>query len=402
MFCMQFEPLRRKIFSMAFVFLNLNHKPKIYPKESEVIRLQDEDFMRTALQMARNAEGRTSPNPLVGAVIVRDGRIVAAGWHRKAGTPHAEVHALNMAGDLAKGATLYVTLEPCAHYGRTGPCAKAVAEAGIARVVIAMKDPNPLVAGKGIKILEDAGVDVTCGVLEAEAASLNEVFLKWIAHKMPFVVLKTAMTLDGKIATVTGESQWITNEASRRRVHEWRDRYDGILVGIGTVLKDNPSLTARLPEGVGKNPVRIIADSLARTPLNAKIVTDGQARTIVVVTEHAPAERIAALKNAGVEILTAGSGEQVDLYAMMRQLGRQEICSVFAEGGGCMNYSLLKAGLVDKVHAFIAPKLVGGKDALTPVEGKGFAHLSEAVELERLTAEPMAGDILLTGYVARR
>lgn len=387
---------------MAFVFLNLNHKPKIYPKESEVIRLQDEDFMRTALQMARNAEGRTSPNPLVGAVIVRDGRIVAAGWHRKAGTPHAEVHALNMAGDLAKGATLYVTLEPCAHYGRTGPCAKAVAEAGIARVVIAMKDPNPLVAGKGIKILEDAGVDVTCGVLEAEAVSLNEVFLKWIAHKMPFVVLKTAMTLDGKIATATGESQWITNEASRRRVHEWRDRYDGILVGIGTVLKDDPSLTARLSGRMGRNPVRIIADSRARTPLHAKAVTDGQARTIVVVTEHAPAERIAALKNAGVEILTAGSGEQVDLRAMMRQLGRQEICSIFAEGGGRLNYSLLKAGLVDKVHAFIAPKLVGGKDALTPVEGEGFAHLSEAVELERLTAEPMAGDILLTGYVARR
>lgn len=387
---------------MAFCFLNLNHKPKIYQEESEVIRLQDEDFMRVALQMARNAEGRTSPNPLVGAVIVRDGRIVAMGWHRKAGTPHAEIHALRMAGELAKGATLYVTLEPCAHYGRTGPCAKALVEAGIARAVIAMKDPNPLVAGRGIRILKDAGIAVTCGVLEAEAVALNEVFLKWIAHKLPFVILKTAMTLDGKIATAAGESQWITNESSRRRVHEWRDNYDGILVGIGTVLKDNPSLTTRIPGRTGKNPVRIIVDSKARTPLDAKVVTDGQARTILAVTAHAPAERIAALQNAGAEILVSGSGEKVDLHEMMRQLGQQEICSILVEGGGRLNYSLLEEGLVDKVHAFVAPKLIGGQDALTPVEGDGFAHLSDAVELKHLTAEPMAGDILLTGYVARR
>ncbi|WP_432647326.1 bifunctional diaminohydroxyphosphoribosylaminopyrimidine deaminase/5-amino-6-(5-phosphoribosylamino)uracil reductase RibD, partial [Mitsuokella sp.] len=216
--------------------------------------------MREALELARNAEGRTSPNPMVGAVIVREGRIIAAGWHRKAGTPHAEVHALRMAGELAKGATLYVTLEPCSHYGRTGPCAKAVAEAGIKRVVIAMKDPNPLVSGRGIAILEDAGVEVKCGVLEEEAKKLNEVFFKWVPKKMPFVVLKTAMTLDGKIATYTGESQWITSEASRLRVHEYRDIYDSILVGIGTVLRDDPSLTTRLPDRTGKNPVRAIVD----------------------------------------------------------------------------------------------------------------------------------------------
>nr|WP_255448845.1 bifunctional diaminohydroxyphosphoribosylaminopyrimidine deaminase/5-amino-6-(5-phosphoribosylamino)uracil reductase RibD [Selenomonas sp. mPRGC5] len=366
------------------------------------MRLQDEDFMRVALQMARNAEGRTSPNPLVGAVIVRDGRIVAAGWHRKAGTPHAEVHALNMAGDLARGATLYVTLEPCAHYGRTGPCAKAVAEAGIARVVIAMRDPNPLVAGKGIKILEDAGVQVTCGVLEEEAIALNEVFLKWITTKMPFVVLKTAMTLDGKIATATGESQWITNETSRRRVHELRDIYDGILAGIGTVLKDDPSLTTRIPGRKGKNAIRIIVDSQARTPLTAKVVTDGAAPTIVAVTEQAPKERVQALKEAGVEIITAGSGEHVDLKALMAKLGEREICSVFVEGGGRVNFSLLAAGLVDKVQAFIAPKLIGGREALTPVEGEGFVSLADAVELARVTTEPMDGDILLTGYVARR
>nr|WP_304150655.1 bifunctional diaminohydroxyphosphoribosylaminopyrimidine deaminase/5-amino-6-(5-phosphoribosylamino)uracil reductase RibD [Mitsuokella multacida] len=360
--------------------------------------MQDEEFMREALELARNAEGRTSPNPMVGAVIVQGGRIVAAGWHRKAGTPHAEIHALRMAGELAKGATLYVTLEPCSHYGRTGPCAKAVVEAGIKRCVIAMKDPNPLVAGRGIKILEDAGVETVCGVLEEEARRLNEVFLKWVPEKMPFVALKTAMTLDGKIATRTGESQWITNEASRRRVHEYRDRYDSILVGIGTVLHDDPSLTTRLPDGTGKNPVRIIVDSQARTPLTAKVVCDGQAKTIVAVTEQAPAERCEALEAVGAEVVRAGKGAHVDLRALMQMLGQREICSVFVEGGGSVNFSLLQAGLVDKVYAFIAPKIIGGCTALTPVEGAGFAALKDCVELSGIQVEEMAGDILLTAY----
>lgn len=363
--------------------------------------MQDEDFMREALELARNAEGRTSPNPMVGAVIVRGGRIVAAGWHRKAGTPHAEVHALRMAGELAKGATLYVTLEPCSHYGRTGPCAKAVAEAGVKRCVIAMKDPNPLVSGRGIKILEDAGVEVVCGVLEDEARRLNEAFLKWVPEKMPFVALKTAMTLDGKIATRTGASQWITNEASRRRVHEYRDIYDSILVGIGTVLHDDPSLTTRLPDGTGKNPVRIIVDSQARTPLSAKVVCDGQAKTIVTVTQQAPEARCKALEKAGVEVIRAGSGAHVDLRLLLQMLGEREICSVFVEGGGSVNFSLLEAGLVDKVYAFIAPKFIGGREALTPVEGEGFASLGECVALTDVHVEELAGDILLTAYTKR-
>ncbi|MDY6267614.1 MAG: bifunctional diaminohydroxyphosphoribosylaminopyrimidine deaminase/5-amino-6-(5-phosphoribosylamino)uracil reductase RibD [Selenomonadaceae bacterium] len=357
--------------------------------------------MREALRIARNAEGRTSPNPLVGAVIVKDGRIVAEGWHRKAGTPHAEVHALRMAGDLAKGATLYVTLEPCAHYGRTGPCAKAVAEAGIARVVIAMQDPNPKVAGKGIAILREAGIDVTCGVLEDEARRLNEVFLHWITTGLPFVVLKTAMTLDGKIATATGDSQWISNETSRLRVHEMRDRYDAILVGIGTELHDDPSLTTRLPDRAGKNPVRIIVDSQARTPLDAHVVTDGRAKTIIATTEAAPNERVEALQAAGVTVLACGSGPEVDLRLLMQQLGQKEIASVFVEGGGQVAFSLLQNGLVDKVHAFVAPKIVGGAAARTPVEGEGFQHLADAVELIGLTAEPVAGDLLLTAYVKK-
>lgn len=369
--------------------------------------MQDEDFMRVALNLARNAQGRTSPNPLVGAVIVREGRIVGAGWHRKAGTPHAEIHALNMAGDLAQGATLYVTLEPCSHHGRTGPCAEAVVKAGIKRCVIAMGDPNPKVAGKGIAILEQAGIEVRCGVLEEEARELNEVFLKWITTKRPFVVLKTAMSLDGKIATATGKSQWITGEAARRRGHEFRDIYDSILVGIGTVLADDPSLTTRLPGQTGKNPVRIIVDSQGRTPLTAKVLTDGQARTIIAVAGQAPAERIAALREAGAEVITAfdqsnADRSKVDLSILLDKLGAMEISSVYVEGGGTVNFSLLQAGLVDKVHAFIAPKLIGGKSALTPVEGEGFAELSEAVELERMTTEMVGEDILLTGYVKRR
>ena len=362
--------------------------------------LTDEEYMREALRAAENARGRTSPNPMVGAVIVRGGRIVATGWHREAGTPHAEVHALRMAGELAKGATLYVTLEPCAHYGRTGPCAKAVVEAGIARVVIALKDPNPLVAGKGIAILEEAGIEVRCGVLAREAARLNEAFLKWIETGLPLVAMKTAMSLDGKIATYTGASQWITGPEARQRVHEYRDVYDGILAGIGTVLADNPSLTARLPEG-GKNPVRIIADSMARMPLEAKILTDGAARTIIAVTEETPAHRVEALKAAGAEIIVAGPGPQVDMALLMKKLGEQEITSVFVEGGGTVNFSMLKAGLVDKVYAFVAPKIIGGREAKTPVEGDGFATLEEAVELTALEAQTIVRDVLLTGYVQK-
>lgn len=370
-------------------------------KRCEVMRVTDEDYMREALRIARYAEGRTSPNPLVGAVIVRDGRIIAEGWHRKAGTPHAEIHALRMAGDLARGATLYVTLEPCSHYGRTGPCAKAVAEAGIARVVVAMQDPNPKVAGRGMEMLRAAGVEVRCGVLAAEAARLNEVFLHWITTGLPFVALKTAMTLDGKIATHTGDSQWITGEASRLRVHELRDRYDAILVGIGTVLHDDPSLTTRLPDRQGKHPLRIVLDSMARTPRAAKLLTDGAAPTLIAVTARAPQERVAALRQAGAEVLVCGEGPRVDAQALLKALGEREISSVFVEGGGRVNASLLAAGLVDKVYAFVAPKLVGGRDALTPVEGTGAERLSDAVTLTGLAAETVGEDVLLTGYVRK-
>lgn len=359
---------------------------------------EDELYMAEALKLAGNAKGRTSPNPLVGAVVVREGRIVGQGWHRKAGTPHAEVHALNMAGELARGATVYVTLEPCSHYGRTGPCAKALVGAGVKRVVVAMIDPNPKVAGKGVKILEEAGIEVEVGVREAEARQLNKVFLKWITTGKPYVIMKTAMSLDGKIATHTGQSQWISNEKSRQRVHELRDVCDGILVGINTVLRDNPSLTTRLPAGNGKNPIRVVLDSKARIPLDCKLVTDGEAPLIVVVSETAPQERIEALEASGVEIITAGK-EQINIDKLLIELGKRQMTSLFVEGGGRVNFSFLQAGAVDEVYAFVAPMLIGGKDALTPVEGKGFAELSSAVRLHDVSVENIDGDILINGYV---
>lgn len=361
--------------------------------------LMDEDYMREALRLARHAEGRTSPNPMVGAVVVKNGRIVGEGWHRKAGTEHAEVHALNMAGDLAKGATVYVSLEPCAHYGRTGPCAEALVKAGVSRVVIGMEDPNPKVLGKGIKILRDAGIEVSSGVLKDEAEKLNEVFLKWIQTGMPYVALKTAMTLDGKITTSIGESKWISNEASRQKTHELRDIYDGIVVGIGTVLADNPSLTTRLPDVHGKNPVRIVLDSSCRIPLDSKLLHDGEAPVIVAVTEKADDSKVKAVEATGAKVIYAGPGPQVDLKILMKKLGEMEICSLFVEGGATVNFSFLEHGLVDRAYAFIAPMLVGGETAKTPVGGKGFAHLKDAVRLIDTEISNMDGDFFITGRV---
>lgn len=358
--------------------------------------MSDEIFMREALRIAKNAEGRTSPNPLVGAVIVKDGKIVAEGWHRKSGTPHAEVHALNMAGELAKNSTMYVTLEPCSHFGRTPPCANKIVESGVKKVFVAMKDPNPKVAGRGIEILKSAGIEVEVGILEDEARKLNEVFLKYITKKIPFVTAKFACSLDGKISTVGGESQWISCEESRKFSHHLRDINDAIMVGVGTVLADNPSLTTRLDGG--KNPVRIVVDSLARTPIDSKIVRDGQAKTVLAVTKNAPREKISELKNFGVEIIET-DGERVDLNFLMSELAEREITSVLVEGGGTLHFSMLKENLVDKIFAFIAPKILGGKDALTAVEGAGFEKLSDAVKLKNFSAEKIGEDFLICGYV---
>ena len=361
----------------------------------------DEIYMRRALEIARYAKGRTSPNPLVGALVVRGGRIVGEGWHRKAGTPHAEVHALRQAGEDAAGATVYVTLEPCAHYGRTPPCAEALIEARVSRVVVAARDPNPLVAGKGIAMLRAAGIEVAEGVLAKEAQALNEAFFKWMQTKLPFVALKTAMTLDGKTATAAGESKWITNEASRRFVHALRDAHDAVLTGIGTVLADDPALTARLPEG-GRNPLRVIADSRARTPLTAQVVTDGCAPTLIAVSPGAPAARVAALREAGAEVITCGAGECVDLAALLAALGARGVTSLLAECGAVLNGALLAARCIDRVYAFFAPKLVGGAAAPTSFGGAGFARLADAVRLTEIETRLFDGDVLVSGRVEKQ
>lgn len=359
--------------------------------------------MQLALGLAEKARGRTSPNPMVGAVLVKDGEVVGQGFHAKAGSAHAEVVALADAGEKARGATAYVTLEPCCHYGRTGPCTEALIKAGVVRVVAAMTDPNPLVAGKGLAILKKAGLEVKCGVLEEEAKRLNEVFIKYITTKRPFVVLKAATSLDGKIATATGESKWITGEAARAYGHRLRDSYDAIMVGVNTILTDDPSLTARLPEGRGKDPIRIILDSYARTPTGAKILLqESAAHTIVATTEAAPVERRASLMAAGAEVLIVpGTGPGVDLNKLMEMLGEKQITSILIEGGGKVNGSALAAGIVDKVAWFIAPKIIGGDAAPGPVRGEGVATLRDATQLYDVEVQRLGEDILLTGYTSK-
>ena len=359
----------------------------------------DEKYMRLAMQLAGNAIGRTSPNPLVGAVIVKDNRVVGCGWHRKAGTPHAEVHALNQAGELAQGADVYVTLEPCAHYGKTPPCSKALVEAKGKNVYGGLLDVNPKVAGKGFKILEDAGIHVEYGFLQDELRKQNEVFFKWIEHKKPFIVLKAAMTLDGKIATATGQSKWITNETSRAYGYKLRDIYDGIMVGINTVIEDNPMLTARVDGG--KNPIRIVVDSSLKIDINANVVQDKSAKTIVATTDKADKDKILKLQAQDVDVIVVDKDEndKVDIEKLLDILGQQNICSILVEGGATLSGSFVAKKLVDKVYFFIAPKIVGGKEAKTPVAGTGILNLQEALALKDIQIEKLEEDILIIGRV---
>lgn len=359
----------------------------------------DEKYMRLAMQLAGNAIGRTSPNPLVGAVIVKDNRVVGCGWHRKAGTPHAEVHALNQAGELAQGADVYVTLEPCAHYGKTPPCAKALVEAKVKNVYGGLLDVNPKVAGKGFKILEDAGIHVEYGFLQDELRKQNEVFFKWIEHKKPFVVLKAAMTLDGKIATAIGQSKWITNETSRAYGYKLRDIYDGIMVGINTVIEDNPMLTARVDGG--KNPIRIVVDSSLRIDINANVVQDKSAKTIVATTDKADKDKILKLQAQDVDVIVVDKdkNDKVDIEKLLDILGQQNICSILVEGGATLSGSFVAKKLVDKVYFFIAPKIIGGKEAKTPVAGTGILNLQEALALKDIQIEKLEEDILIIGRV---
>lgn len=361
--------------------------------------MTDSDYMALALELAKKGEGWTAPNPMVGAVLVKEGAIIGQGWHERCGQPHAERNALTSCRSSPQGATLYVTLEPCCHHGRQPPCTDAILAAGIRRVVVGSGDPNPLVAGKGIQILREHGVEVTEHVLQEACDRLNEVFFHYIQTGTPFVVMKYAMTLDGKIAAWTGRSQWITGEAARDHVQRQRHRYTGIMVGVGTVLADDPMLTCRLPGG--KDPVRIVCDSALRTPLTAKIVsTARQTPTLFAAGRDDPDKR-RALEAAGCRVLILGDRTgRVDLPRLMKELGRLEIDSILLEGGGTLNWSALHSGIVQKVQAYIAPKLLGGRDAKTPVEGRGFPDPADAVVLKNSAALHLGEDILIESEVA--
>lgn len=359
----------------------------------------DEQYMQLAIDLAASAKGNTNPNPLVGAVIVKDGVIVGTGLHRKAGEPHAEVHAFRMAGEHAKGATLYVTLEPCSHYGKTPPCANLVKESEVSRVVVAMQDPNPDVAGRGIQLLRDAGIEVEVGVLEAQARRLNERFIHNMLTSRPFIISKYAMTLDGKIATHTGHSKWVTGEAAREDVHRIRHEVDGILVGVGTVIADNPSLTTRLAEGEGKNPVRIIMDSSLRTRENANVLNVEEAKTILVCSEDADQEKIAAFENKGVHVLPVRSENKgLDIDEMLEKLYQLGITDILVEGGSTVNASFLQSGAINKYIIYVAPKVLGGRLSLTPIGGHSAVLMDEAFDVEFDSFEKVGQDLRIIAY----
>lgn len=370
-----------------------------------------EEYMRRALELARRGEGHVSPNPMVGCVIVKDGRIISEGYHEKVGEYHAERNALLRCEEDPAGADLYVTLEPCCHYGRTPPCTEIIIEKGIRRVFVAALDVNPLVAGKGVETLRDAGIEVVTGILAQEAMDLNEVFYHFFETHRPFVAMKYAMTLDGKIACHTGDSQWITGPQSRAYVHGLRKKYSSILVGIGTALADDPMLNCRTEEGV--DPVRLVADSQLRLPPDSQLAqTAKEIPTWVFTAEETlqsakGRERAEALNRLGVDVIPCGSADRadhrgkIDVARVLALLAERDIDSVLVEGGGTVNASFLEAGLVDRVYAFLGPKLVGGADSRSPVEGTGVTRMEDAAELKNVEVERFEDDILITGRVKK-
>lgn len=387
---------------------------KQQPAEQQSI---DESFMRRALDLARNGYGWTNPNPMVGAVIVKDGRIIGEGWHTKCGNLHAEREAFAHCVEDPQGATLYVTLEPCCHWGKTPPCTEAIIENNIARVVVGAPDPNPLVAGEGIAQLREAGIEVAEKVLLQECLEINKVFFHYIQTKLPYVVVKYAMTLDGKIATKTGASQWITGESARAHVHTQRHRFSAIMVGIGTVLSDDPMLTARLGESkdliaswkteselmedpfsndeLSNNPVRIVLDSSLQIPLHAKLVTTAKETPTIIATLSTDGKQIAQLQAYGCDVVvTRSCNGKVDLQDLMEKLGQRGIDSVYVEGGATVHAALIESGLVDEVHAYVAPKIFGGRKAPGPVAGEGVEIPAEALQFSKVATKQLGQDVL--------
>lgn len=358
--------------------------------------IDDEYYMALALDMAERALGQTGTNPVVGAVVVKDGALVGLGTHLQRGTPHAEVHALNMAGSQAEGSTVYVTLEPCSHHGFTPPCAERLIHEKVQRVVVACEDPNPLVAGRGIEMLRAAGVEVKVGVLRERALKVNRRFIKFITTGMPYVTIKSASTLDGKLASRTGDSKWISNEKAREIVHTMRHRHQAIMVGVSTIVADDPQLSTRMIVP-GLSPVRVVADSTLRIPETAQILRDGTAPTWIVTTEQADPEKAKRLMGLGAEVLRCGSGPQVDLREALVQLGQRGISSVLVEGGGRLNGSLLERQLVDEIVLFFAPKLVGGKESPENFRFTGYDRMQDAVTLRDMEVEQIGDNVCIRG-----
>lgn len=355
------------------------------------------EYMQLAIELAKKGMGYTSPNPMVGCVVVKQDKIVTQGYHERYGEYHAERNALTRyPGDLT-GAEMYVTLEPCCHHGNTPPCTDIIIEKDIRKVYVGSMDPNPKVAGKGIQILRDHGIEIETGILEKECLALNEVFFHFITTKRPYVVMKYAMTLDGKIAASTGDSKWVTGEEARRHAHFLRKKYRAIMVGIGTVLADDPLLNCRIEDGV--DPIRVVCDSHLRIPADSQIVKTAQNIPTIVCFAKGDDGKIKQLQEAGVEVLQCERQGRVDLDTLMKVLGQRNIDSVLIEGGGTLHGTVLKAGLVNEIYGYIAPKLIGGEEAKSPVEGKGFPRMQEAKKVWEIEIIPLGDDICIHGYV---
>ncbi len=350
--------------------------------------------MELALKLAEKGKGNVSPNPLVGALIVKRGRIIGRGWHRKCGEAHAEICALKEAGKKAKDGIMYVTLEPCSHWGRTPPCTEQIVEAGVKEVVIGIEDPNPLI--NGYQELKFRGIKTRIGILEEEAKKLNEPYIKWMKTKRPFVVVKAAMSLDGQIATRTGDSKYITGRDARKFVHELRAEYDAVMIGINTVVKDNPQLTVRLVKG--RNPIKIVVDSNLKISINAKIVKNEPTKLILATSSKAPKSKIKQLKQKGVHVLVINARKRkIDLRELVRELGKRDVCSILIEGGAELNAEAIKSGIVDKVLFFISPRFIG--KGLAALGDLGITKVDKSIKIKRLDYKKIGKDILIEGYL---
>lgn len=360
--------------------------------------MNEQKLMQLALSLAKKGSNRTFPNPNVGAIIFKNGKIIGQGYHKFFGDKHAEINAINEAGVEAKDSTLIVTLEPCSHFGKTPPCVDAIIKAGIKEVIVGIKDPNPLVNGKGIKILKDAGIEVKSGILKDKLKNFYKDYSKRFSVKSSFVVLKYAMTLDGKIATVTGDSKWISSEKSREWVHKFRTRFDGILVGVNTIIKDNPQLTSH---GKGKNPVRIIIDPELRIPLNSNVLND-EYPTVIIYSKNLK-RKIAEIRKRNKFLININDGSNCfDFNKILEELRRISIFSVLIEGGGFTAWNALKANVVDEIITFISPKIVGGKNAITPVEGDGLITINDSIKSKIVEVKKFGEDVFIRSKIIKK